>query len=139
MSTRTPGWASRSFIIGIRLWPPASTRVSGRASSSSAWPTLVARSYSTWEGTCISAAADVLAPDLRVALLELAHDRLAALVVEQHDVHAAGAQEAQVALEGPRLADHHPGDLEQQDGPAAHLARGQRGVQRGVLVVRAPA
>src|ERR1700722_11125986 len=53
MSTSTSGWASRSFIIGMRLWPPASTQVSGRLSSVSACSTLVARSYSTCEGTCI--------------------------------------------------------------------------------------
>ena len=55
MSIRVSGWASRSFIIGIRLWPPASTRDSGpnRASSSSACSTLVALSYSTCDGTCI--------------------------------------------------------------------------------------
>ncbi len=49
MSISVSGWASRSFIIGIRLWPPASSRDSGpyRASSSRACSTLAARSYST--------------------------------------------------------------------------------------------
>ena len=37
------------------------------------------------------------------------------------------------------LADHHAGDLEEQDGAGAHLARGQRGVQGGVEVGGAPA
>jgi hypothetical protein len=53
MSTSTSGWASRSFIIGMRLWPPATTRVSGLLSNDNAWSTLVARSYSTCEGTCM--------------------------------------------------------------------------------------
>src|ERR1035437_7422109 len=55
MSTSISGWASRSFIIGIRLWPPATTRVSGLLNNVSAWSTLVARSYSTCEGTCMYA------------------------------------------------------------------------------------
>ena len=55
MSTSSSGWASRSFIIGIRLWPPATTRVSGLLSSDSACWTLVARSYSTCAGTCMYA------------------------------------------------------------------------------------
>ena len=55
MSTSTSGWASRSFIIGMMLWPPATIRVSGLLSSDSACSTLVARSYSTCEGTCMYA------------------------------------------------------------------------------------
>ena len=48
------GRASRSFIIGSRLCPPAITRASGpwRSSSSSAFSTLVARTYSNGAGTC---------------------------------------------------------------------------------------
>src|SRR3954452_17814013 len=55
MSTRCSGAASRSFIIGSRLWPPAITRASGpsRSSSARASSTLVARSYSNGAGTCI--------------------------------------------------------------------------------------
>src|SRR6266849_10278505 len=150
----------------MMLWPPATTRVSGLLSNDSACSTLVARSYSTCEGTCMyasfglpghcatevkpslirpgpgpcgSAAADVLAPDLRVAPLELPHGGHALLVLEQDDLHAPAGQEAEVACEGLRLADHHPGDLEQQDRPGAHLARGQRGVQGRVGVGGAPA
>ena len=46
MSTRCSGLASRSFIIGSRLWPPAMTRASGpsRSSDAIAPSTLVARS-----------------------------------------------------------------------------------------------
>ena len=55
MSIRVSGWARRSFIIGIRLCPPASTRASGPylASRASACSTLAAFSYSTCAGTCI--------------------------------------------------------------------------------------
>src|SRR6202035_3222971 len=80
------------------------------------------------------AAADVLAPDLRVAGLELLHRGDAAEVVEQHDLDALRPQEAQVAREGAGLAHHHPRYLEEQDRAGAHLARGQRGVHGGVRV-----
>jgi hypothetical protein len=60
-----------------------------------------------------STAADVLAPDPRVAGLELLHRRDAARVVKEQDLHAAGAQEVQVALERPGLAHHDARDLEQ--------------------------
>src|SRR5215210_7161181 len=54
MSTRCSGLASRSFIIGSRLWPPAMTRASGprRSSVAIAPSTLVARSYSNGAGVC---------------------------------------------------------------------------------------
>ena len=50
MSTSSSGLASRSFIIGSRLWPPAITRASGPALSSSAiaFSTLVARCVLDW-------------------------------------------------------------------------------------------
>ena len=46
MSIRCSGCASRSFIIGSRLWPPAMIRASGprRLSDAIAPSTLVARS-----------------------------------------------------------------------------------------------
>ena len=46
MSIRQAGLASRSFIIGSRLWPPATIRASPswRASAAIAPSTLVARS-----------------------------------------------------------------------------------------------
>src|SRR5262245_41041477 len=55
MSIRCAGDASRSFIIGSRLWPPAITRASGPRSASAAIApsTLVARSYSNGAGVCI--------------------------------------------------------------------------------------
>src|SRR5665213_3140106 len=54
MSIRCSGFASRSFIIGRRLWPPAMMRASGPSlcSDASAPSTLVARSYSNDAGVC---------------------------------------------------------------------------------------
>src|SRR6516165_3815938 len=54
MSIRCSGLASRSFIIGSRLWPPAITRASGpsRFSDAIAPSTLLARSYSNGAGVC---------------------------------------------------------------------------------------
>jgi len=60
-------------------------------------------------------------------------------VVEEQDLHAAGPEEIQVALERARLADHEAGDLKQQDRAGAELARRQRRVQRGARVGRAAA
>src|SRR5262245_12869002 len=71
MSIKCSGVASRSFIIGSRLCPPAMTRASGPSfcSDAIALSTLVARSYSNAAGVCMSVArrealawlADVLA------------------------------------------------------------------------------
>src|SRR3954466_3205372 len=54
MSTSCSGDASRSFIIGSRLWPPAMMRAlpPARASAAIAPSTLVARSYSNGPGVC---------------------------------------------------------------------------------------
>src|SRR5918995_3645979 len=54
MSMSTSGRARRSFIIGNRLWPPATSRASGpwRSSNVSALSTLVASSYSNGAGVC---------------------------------------------------------------------------------------
>src|SRR6188474_2080776 len=54
--------ASRSFIIGIRLWPPAINRASlpSRPSRLIACSTLVARSYSKGAGTCMHPPDDVV-------------------------------------------------------------------------------
>ena len=54
MSIRCSGLASRSFIIGSRLCPPAMIRASGpsRSSDAIAPSTLVARSYSNGAGVC---------------------------------------------------------------------------------------
>ena len=54
MSIRYSGFASRSFIIGRRLCPPAITRASGPCSLErcDAPSTLVARSYSNAAGIC---------------------------------------------------------------------------------------
>ncbi|COW78463.1 Uncharacterised protein [Mycobacterium tuberculosis] len=55
MSTRYSGLAMRSFIIGSRLCPPATTRAPSpnRSNNPMAWSTLVARSYSKGPGTCM--------------------------------------------------------------------------------------
>src|SRR5215510_4647815 len=82
--------------------------------------------------------ADVLAPDLRIALLEFPHNGGAALIVEQQDVHPAAGQEIQVTGERGGLADHDPRYLEEQDRTRAHGARGKRGVQRHVPVGTLP-
>src|SRR4051812_40178573 len=54
MSIRCSGFASRSLIIGSRLWPPAMMRASSpsRSSEAIALSTLVARSYSNGAGVC---------------------------------------------------------------------------------------
>src|SRR3954451_24256566 len=54
MSTSSEGCASRSFIIGSRLCPPAITRASSLAFNVAIAPSrLVARSYSNRAGVCI--------------------------------------------------------------------------------------
>src|SRR3954451_16833380 len=54
MSISRDGCASRSFIIGIRLWPPATTRESSCSRSDAIAPWIVdARSYSNGAGVCI--------------------------------------------------------------------------------------
>src|SRR6266566_3406955 len=60
MSIRVAGCASRSFIIGIRLCPPARIRASGPylASRLRACSTLDAFSYSTCAGTCMRPPSD---------------------------------------------------------------------------------
>ena len=54
MSIRYSGFASRSFIIGSRLCPPAMMRASepSLCSEAIAPSTLVARSYSNDAGVC---------------------------------------------------------------------------------------
>src|SRR4051812_9291826 len=54
MSISRDGFASRSFIIGSRLCPPAMTRLSSCSLSEASAPSrLVARSYSNGAGVCI--------------------------------------------------------------------------------------
>src|SRR4051794_26962550 len=81
MSIRCSGFASRSFIIGSRLCPPAMIRASGpsRLSDATAPSTLVARSYSKGAGVCTRP------PFLGGALREALADpgRLARLVLHR--------------------------------------------------------
>src|SRR5262249_59031855 len=86
-----------------------------------------------------SASADIFAPNFGVTLPEFPHDALTTFVVGQHDRDSLLPEELQVAGEGGGLADDHPGYLEQQDRAAAHLARGERCVERHAEVGGLPA
>src|SRR5688572_19772111 len=70
--------------------------------------------------------ADVLVPDLRVLGDELAHQLDALGRVEVHDLHASRPQELLAADKRAVLAHHHPRNPVQEDGPGAHVARGER-------------
>src|SRR5215468_10119025 len=83
--------------------------------------------------------ADIFAPNFGVTLPEFPHDALTTFVVGQHDRDSLLPEELQVAGEGGGLANDHPGYLEQQDRAAAHLARGERGVERHAEVGGLPA
>src|SRR5919204_6799332 len=50
MSTSSLGWASRSFISGSRLWPPARIFASGSSSSPTASCRLVGAAYANLAG-----------------------------------------------------------------------------------------
>ncbi len=65
MSIRCSGLASRSFIIGSRLCPPAMIRASGpsRLRAAMTPSTLVARSYSNAAGVCTSCSSRVAQAD----------------------------------------------------------------------------
>ena len=81
MSTRCSGFASRSFIIGSRLCPPAMMRASGpsRCSDAIAPSTLVARSYSNGAGR------------LHQALLSAAGSRLRGVPMSSRCSYCTGA------------------------------------------------
>src|SRR3954452_8955652 len=68
MSMRCSGLASRSFIIGSRLWPPAMMRASGprRCSAAIASSTLSARWDSNGAGVCTGLSFRVVALGLRL-------------------------------------------------------------------------
>src|SRR4051794_21661557 len=69
MSIRYSTSTSRSFIIGSRLCPPATSRAElpRRLSNEIAWSMLVARSYSKGAGTCIGQGRPVMMTDQRSA------------------------------------------------------------------------
>src|SRR3954453_19522310 len=89
MSISRAGFASRSFIIGSRLCPPAMTRASSCCLSAAIAPArLVARSYSNGAGVCISvltaddrgaagAVAGIEQAGVEAAVLDVAQDRAA--------------------------------------------------------------
>src|SRR5215212_6362758 len=105
MSTRCDGVARRSFIIGMRLWPPATTRAPLPRSLSAAMApsTLVARSYSKAAGVCTALLSESgrtpAAGGRRPRLLGHALARLAdvvALLVLHRAVAANGRRSGQV-------------------------------------------
>src|SRR5205823_15028551 len=86
-SIRCLGWARRSFIIGMRLWPPASSLASSSLSSSlSASLTRV--------GACYSKAAGYMVACLLLALRAL-HDRPHSSRRERHRLDMVDAQRRQ--------------------------------------------
>src|SRR5437763_4699938 len=92
MSMSISGCASRSFIIGIRLWPPARILAPGAylASRLSAWPTVAAFSYSTCAGTCTHASRGARAPF--VLFERLRNLILLVLVMTSHQAGTAKEQ-----------------------------------------------
>src|SRR5947209_13496478 len=134
MSIRYSGLASRSFIIGSRLWPPAMIRASGpRCFSAAIAPsTLVARSYSNGAGVCTIAPFGVLhrrfGADDRRARQRLRHHRATAWV------------------EGPRgaapvcrVAERRPGRTSRRDRRfPPEPGEGQRSLRIDVADPRCP-
>src|SRR5258707_14063473 len=97
MSMRCSGVASRSFIIGSRLWPPAMMRAPAPTlpRAAIATSTLVARLYSNGAGVCIAR------PSIRWHLAT--HPGLVAGLVLDRSIGADHGR-ARHALR-PRLAD----------------------------------
>src|SRR5215210_472496 len=129
MSTRCSGVASRSFIIGSRLWPPAITRASGpsRSSEAIAPSTLVARSYSNGAGVCTGTSSGPLG---REPLARLA-DVLAPLVLlgrlGPDDGRARQLRGALLAARGVQPPRGQAAALDvAQDGPARAGRRDRR-------------
>src|SRR5258707_1362378 len=111
MSIRCSGAASRSFIIGSRLCPPAITRASGpkRSSSASASSTLVARAYSKGAGELLRLAAtslvsEFVASPLLGAFLRRSPGTEVSVQVEPEAYFAALLEDRLVDVTlGPRL------------------------------------
>src|SRR4051794_3927364 len=128
MSTRCVGVASRSFIIGSRLWPPAMMRASSpsRSSEAIAPSTLVARSYSNGAGVCTR-----VASAHRQLLARLA-DVLALLVLDG-GVAADHGRARQVlgallAAVGVEPARRQAAALDIAQHRSRRVARGDRGL-----------
>src|SRR3954447_5335975 len=83
MSIRCSGLASRSFIIGSRLWPPAMIRASGprRWSAPTASSTLCARRYSNGAGVCTGLSFRVVGLRLVGGAVGLEHGRASAVAL----------------------------------------------------------
>ena len=73
--------------------------------------------------------ADVFVPQGGFVGDEALHEGDAAGIVGEGELDAVGAEEVFLSLEGDIFADHHAGDLVEQDGAGAHGARGQGGVE----------
>src|SRR5947209_8012670 len=73
--------------------------------------------------------ADVLVPQVGVGTDELRHQPDALRVVGDFERHAPGAEVVFRPPEGPVLPDDDLRDLVQQRGAAAHVARGEGGVE----------
>src|SRR4051812_3145956 len=142
MSTRCDGVARRSFIIGMRLWPPATTRAPLPRSLSAAMApsTLVARSYSKAAGVCTALLSESgrtpAAGGRRPRLLGHALARLAdvvALLVLHRAVAADDRRSGQVlgpvraalGVEQPRL---EAAALDVAQRRARRIAHGDRGL-----------
>lgn len=73
-------------------------------------------------------------PKLRLLLYKLVHQPLALLVVEHHDLDAAGAQVGLAAQEGLVLADDNARDAVEEAGASAHVTGREGGVHGAALV-----
>src|SRR5919107_2284700 len=122
MSMSHSGLASRSFIIGSRLWPPAMIRASGpwRWSAAIAPSTLVARSYSNGPGVCTGLSFAVLS--LVVSIGPVLHRRVRA--DHGRAGHLLGPRLARLGVQRPR-GEAAAGDVA-QDGAAGRAGRGDR-------------
>src|SRR3954451_7535105 len=105
MSISRGGFASRSFIIGSRLCPPAMMRASSCALSEAIAPSrLVARSYSNGAGVCIFVLDRGVGADDRrtagpVARVEAARGEAAGARVAQRRPARAGDRDRRLAAE----------------------------------------
>src|SRR5437868_9398242 len=121
MSIRCSGLASRSFLIGSRLWPPAMIRASdpSRCSAAIAPSTLVARSYSNGAGVCTIAPFGILhwraGADDRRSRQGLRRRRATAWIQRSRRAAAIGRvaqSRAQRALDGDRRLAPEPGECQ---------------------------
>src|SRR5262247_3765860 len=77
---------------------------------------------------------DVLVPQLGPIADEAGHQGDAIGIVGDQHLDAARAQELRVAWKIPRLAHHHAGNAELDDGAGAHHAGRERGIKRHAAI-----